>query len=96
MLLDYLQFLILISNQKGLKIVSEFLLNHSYRINDISGMFSNNNLMMGAVPTFRAASYTALNSVFGYLSGVPKQNITNASQLVGTPLWPEHWDRVNI
>lgn len=79
------------NNEKGLKIVSEFLLNTAYRINDISSMFSNNNLMVGSVPTFRATSYTALNSVFGYLSGVPKQNITNASKLVGTSLWPEHW-----
>jgi len=46
--------------------------------------------LKGAVPTFAALSYPILNIVTGYLTGVKKENITNANNLE-TRLIPSDW-----
>lgn len=69
------------SGTKGLQMISSELLQTALLMNNISGMFYHSSLLTGAVPLFQSSIYTALNAVSGYLSGVQRSNITNASSL---------------
>lgn len=74
----------------GLLIITSDLLKTCYNINNISNMFYYCINLQGSVPTFSSASYPVLNVVSGYLSGVQKENITNADQLESR-LVPSEW-----
>ena len=74
----------------GLLIITSDLLKTCYNINNISNMFYYCINLQGSVPTFSSASYPILNVVSGYLSGVQKENITNADQLESR-LVPSEW-----
>lgn len=74
----------------GLLIITSDLLKTCYNINNISNMFCYCINLQGSVPTFSSASYPVLNVVSGYLSGVQKENITNADQLESR-LVPSEW-----
>lgn len=74
----------------GLLIITSDLLKTCYNINNISNMFYYCINLQGSVPTFSSASYPVLNVVSGYLSGVQKENITNADQLESR-LIPSEW-----
>lgn len=81
----------IVRDNKGLLMITPDLLKTALNINNISGMFYYNINMYGAVPLFQTNIYTALNSVYGYLTGVNKSNITNADQLEPR-LIPSGWD----
>lgn len=74
----------------GLRIIEDTLLDRCFNLNSIGSMFMGNSNMVGAVPEFKAVVYPVINVVSGYLSGVPKSNITNADQLEAR-LIPEEW-----
>ena len=76
-------FAVLGSNEanKGLLLIEDTLLQNSYNLNNVSGMFYYCTSLQGAVPLFNSLSYPILNVVSGYLSGVSQYNITNADQL---------------
>lgn len=74
----------------GLLIITSDLLKTCYNINNISNMFYYCINLQGSVPTFSSALYPVLNVVSGYLSGVQKENITNADQLESR-LVPSEW-----
>ena len=75
---------------KGLKIIESTLLETARNINDISGMFYYNTALIGEVPKFESAFYTALNAVSGYLTNVPETNISNSLELEPR-LIPQGW-----
>ena len=76
-------FAVLGSNEanKGLLLIEDTLLQNSYNLNNVSGMFYYCSSLQGAVPLFNSLSYPILNVVSGYLSGVSQSSITNADQL---------------
>jgi hypothetical protein len=67
---------------RGLLKIDQTLFDSNINMNDISNMFYNNIAMSGAVPPFKSAYYPILSSVSGYLFGVVKANITNASSII--------------
>ena len=67
---------------RGLLRIDQTLFDSNINMNDISNMFYNNIAMSGAVPPFKSAYYPILSSVSGYLFGVVKANITNASSII--------------
>lgn len=75
---------------KGLKIIESTLLETARNINDISGMFYYNTALIGEVPKFESAFYTALNAVSGYLTNVSEANISNSLELEPR-LIPQGW-----
>lgn len=70
-----------LDGKKGLLLIEDTLLQNSYNLNNVSGMFYYCTSLQGAVPLFNSLSYPILNVVSGYLSGVSQYNITNADQL---------------
>lgn len=75
---------------RGLYIIDSTLLNLSYSLANISGMFYNNINLQGAVPLFREVEYPVLTIFNNYLYGVDKTKITNESQ-VELRLRPDQW-----
>ena len=73
--------------------INQTLFDSNINMNDISNMFYNNIAMSGAVPPFKSAYYPILSSVSGYLIGVVKANITNASSIIADDprLAPAEW-----
>ena len=78
---------------RGLLKIDQTLFDSNINMNDISNMFYNNIAMSGAVPPFKSAYYPILSSVSGYLFGVVKANITNASSIIADDprLAPAEW-----
>ena len=70
-----------VNGEKGLLLIEDTLLQNSYNLNNVSGMFYYCTSLQGAVPLFNSLSYPILNVVSGYLAGVSQNNITNADQL---------------
>ena len=70
-----------LGKNRGLLLIEDTLLQNSYNLNNVSGMFYYCTYLQGAVPLFNSLSYPILNVVSGYLSGVSQYNITNVDQL---------------
>lgn len=78
------------NNKYGLLLISKELLQNCYNINNISNMFYYCQKLSGSVPEFNSTTYPVLNIVSNYLSGVSKENITNADNLEDR-LVPQNW-----
>ena len=75
--------------ERGLRIIQSILFDPlgsedvaNPRIVNIQGMFSNNRLLKGSIPLFDVGKFTRIRSVNGYVDGVTKDNIVNASTFI--------------
>lgn len=76
--------------EKGLRIIQSILFDpqgsnnpSNPRIINVSGMFNNNRLLRGSIPLFDTSKFTRIRNYSGYVEGVNKSSITNATTFIG-------------